>query len=87
MKDKVIVGLLAGVVFPPIVVYLLISSVSQDLLTYSQTYLENVCLLAIGLNAGLMWVVLNYFKKDRIGRGILIANFAYVIAFVIYFYT
>lgn len=87
MKDNLIVGLIAGVIFPPIIVKTLIMSVNEDLLTFSQTYLENVCLLAIGLNAGLMWVVLNTFKKDKIGRGILLANFGYVIAYVIYFYS
>jgi hypothetical protein len=87
VKDNLIVGLIAGAIFPPIVVKTLIMSVNEDLLTFSQTYLENVCLLAIGLNAGLMWVVLNTFKKDKTGRGILLANFGYVIAYVIYFYT
>jgi|TARA_B110000908_G_C9943091_1_gene309117 hypothetical protein len=87
VKDNLIIGLIAGVIFPLIVVETLIMSVNEDLLTFSQTYLENVCLLAIGLNAGLMWVVLNTFKKDKIGRGILLSNFGYVIAYVIYFYT
>ena len=86
MKDNIVIGLIAGAIFPPIVVNILIESVNEDLLTFSQTYFENVCLLAIGLNAGLMWVVLTTFKKDRIGRGILLSNFGYVIAFVIYFY-
>ncbi len=87
MKDNLIVGLLIGAIFPPIVVKILIESVNEDLLTFSATYLENVCLLAIGLNAGMMWVTLNTFKKDRMGRGILLSNFGYVIAFVIYFYS
>lgn len=79
--------MLAGAVLPPIVVYVLTNTVHEDLVKYSQTYLENVCLLAIGLNAGLMWAVLNWLKKDQMGRGVLLANFGYVIAFIIYFYS
>ncbi len=87
MKDNLLIGLVAGAILPPVVFTILTESVSEDLLTYSGTYLENVCLLAIGLNAGFMWVTLNTFKKDQIGRGILLSNFAYVIAFIIYFYS
>ena len=31
-------------------------------------------------------IILNKFKMDKIGRGVLLANFGYVIAFVGYFY-
>ncbi len=87
MKDNMLVGMIIGAIFPPLVVLALIESVNEDLVNYSQSYLENVSLLAIGLNAGLMWVTLNTFKKDQTGRGILLANFGYVIAFILYFYS
>jgi hypothetical protein len=87
IEDKIWIGLIIGIIFPPVVVYLLAISVHSDLFTYSESYLENISLMAIGLNAGLMWLVLNKLKKDNIGRGILLTTFAYVIAFVIYFYT
>lgn len=80
-------GMLIGAIFPPLVVLALVESVQEELVKFSPTYMENVCLLAIGLNAGLMWVTLNTFKKDQLGRGILLSNFGYVIAFIIYFYT
>jgi chromate transport protein ChrA len=86
-EDQTWIGLLVGLVFPPVVVYLLAISVHADHFVYSESYFENISLMAIGLNAGLMWLVLNKLKKDRIGRGILLTTFAYVIAFVIYFYT
>lgn len=84
--DNLILGILLGAVIPPAVVELFLMTTQEELLKYSDTYFENVCLLAIGLNAGVMWLVLNKFKMDKMGRGILLANFAYVIAFVAYFY-
>jgi hypothetical protein len=84
--DKLIYGILIGAIFPPVVVKLFLMTTQEDLLKFSDTYFENVCLLAIGLNAGIMWLVLNKFKMDKMGRGVLLANFAYVIAFVAYFY-
>ncbi|MGB0391671.1 MAG: hypothetical protein ACPGD5_08885 [Salibacteraceae bacterium] len=85
--DNLIAGLLVGGAFPPLLVKIFLMTTNEELLEYSATYFENVCLFAIGLNGGLMWIVLNKGKMDKMGRGILIANFAYVIAFVIYFYT
>lgn len=87
IDDNMWVGIAAGLVLPPVVVYLLAISVHSDLFSYSESYLENICLMGIGLNAGMMWLVLNKLKRDKTGRGILLSTFAYVIAFVIYFYT
>ena len=86
INDNLFLGLFLGLIIPPIVVYLLAISVNQELFDYSSTYFENICLMGIGINAGVMWLVLNKLKKDKIGRGILIVNFAYVIAFITYFY-
>jgi hypothetical protein len=85
--DNLILGFLVGGIFPPAVVQILLWTSNPELVEQSPTYLENICLLAIGLNGGLMWLILNKGKMDRMGRGILLANFVYVIAFVIYFYT
>ncbi|UTW61454.1 hypothetical protein KFE98_15765 [bacterium SCSIO 12741] len=87
IKDHILLGIILGLIIPPAVVYALIAFADPDLVEYSPTYLENVCLLAIGLNAGVMLLVLNRLKMDLTGRGILLANFAYVIAFVAYFYA
>lgn len=84
--DNLFLGILIGAIFPPVVVKIFLMTTEEELLTYSASYFENVCLLAIGLNAGIMWLVLNKFKMDKIGRGVLLANFGYVIAFVGYFY-
>tara|TARA_B100000508_G_scaffold139333_1_gene137108 strand:- start:9137 stop:9409 length:273 start_codon:yes stop_codon:yes gene_type:complete len=84
--NNLLAGLVVGGIIPPAVVKTLLMTTDEDLLNYSDTYFENVCLLAIGLNAGVMWLVLNKAKMDKMGRGILLANFAYVIAFVAYFY-
>lgn len=85
--DNLASGLIVGGVFPPLLVKIFLMTTNAELLKYSATYFENICLFAIGLNGGVMWIVLNKGKMDKMGRGILIANFAYVIAFVIYFYT
>lgn len=87
VKDSLFLGIIIGLTVPPLVFYALTATVNQDLITYSQTYLENVSLFAIGVNAGVMWLLLSLAKKDQLGRGVLLANFGYVIAFVIYFYT
>lgn len=87
IKDSVWIGIPVGLIIPPVVVYLLAISVNQELFEFSDSYLENICLMGIGVNAGVMWLVLNKLKKDLIGRGILVSNFAYVITFIIYFYT
>lgn len=84
--DNIILGAIIGGIVPPAIVQLFLMTTQEELLKYSETYFENVCLLAIGLNAGVMWLVLSKFKMDKMGRGILLANFAYVIAFVAYFY-
>tara|TARA_B110000285_G_C15105857_1_gene607902 strand:- start:1889 stop:2170 length:282 start_codon:yes stop_codon:yes gene_type:complete len=84
--DNLFLGILIGAIFPPVVVKIFLMTTEEELLTYSASYFENVCLFAIGLNAGIMWLVLNKFKMDKMGRGVLLANFGYVIAFVGYFY-
>jgi hypothetical protein len=85
--DNMILGFVVGGIVPPAIVKIFMLTSNPDLIEQSPTYFENICLLSIGLNGGLMWVVLNQGKMDKLGRGILLANFAYVIAFVIYFYT
>lgn len=85
--DNLILGFLLGAVIPPAIVKLMLMTTQEELVEFSSTYFENVCLLAIGLNGGVMWLILNKGKMDKAGRGVLLANFAYVIAFVIYFYT
>lgn len=87
LRDSLLLGLFVGLIIPPAVVYLLAISVNQELFEFSNTYFENICLMGIGVNAGVMWLVLNKLKKDQIGRGILISNFGYVIAFIFYFYS
>lgn len=85
--DNIILGLLVGGIIPPALVRLFTLFSEEDLVKYSPTYFENICLLSIALNGGVMWLILNKAQMDKMGRGILLANFGYVIAFIIYFYT
>ena len=81
-----ILGLVVGFLFPLLPMFFLLGTVEPDLITYSTSYLENATLFCIFLNAALMMVTFTGLEKDKTGKGLLWANFTYIIIYVGYFY-
>lgn len=84
-KDHLITGLILGLIVPPLLFFAVYYPNKQSYLT--KAFYENLALFSIFFNGLVMWIVMNGFKWDKTGRGILLVNLAYALAFVVYFYV
>jgi len=87
IPDNLWFGLVVGFLFPFLPFYFLLGTVDPDLVKYSKSYLENVALLCIFINAALMMGAFTGMEKDKTGKGLLTATFIYVVIYMIYFYV
>ncbi|HAS36215.1 MAG TPA: hypothetical protein DCS15_06990 [Flavobacteriales bacterium] len=86
-KDHLITGLVLGLLVPPLV-FLIVYLPNETKGNYlTNAFFENLALMSIFFNGLAMWIVMNGFKLDKTGRGILLVNLMYALLFVIYFYA
>ncbi len=86
MRDTIWMGLLIGFITPPAVFAMVYVPGYLAGRYFTPNFYETMSLFCIGVNALLMWIVMNRYEKDRLGRGILLINLAYALAFTIVFY-
>jgi len=86
IPDKIWIGILTGLLFPPLLFTMVYYPIWAQGKFFTAQFYENMALFCIGANALLMWVLMNRFRLDQIGKGVLVINLAYCIAFVMFFY-
>jgi hypothetical protein len=84
--DKILTGVLIGLLFPPLLFGMVYYPIWVQGKFFTVQFYESMSLFCIGANALLMWIMMNRFKFDNTGKGILVINLAYCIAFVAFFY-
>lgn len=87
IPDKLWIGLVIGLLFPPAIFAAVYYPIWVQGKFFTFQFYESMSLFCIGANALVMWIAMNKYKLDQIGKGILLINIAYCIAFVLYFYS
>lgn len=87
LPDKIWLGVIFGLLFPPLIFTAVYYPIWAQGKFFTLQFYENMALFCIGANALLMWILMNKFKLDQVGKGVLVINLAYCVAFVLYFYS
>ena len=86
LKDKVLNGLLIGVLLPIILYFSVFGSVYLMGKRLDTGFNENFQLLLIGINAVVIKLLFDK-KKDKIGKGVFIITFALAFVYLIIYYA
>ncbi len=83
LKDHILLGVFIGVVVP-LVFYALLQTILETILSENPLRESTMQVIALFVNFPLFRNLLTKYKKDRLGRGMLLSTFVLAIWYIIH---
>lgn len=83
LKDHILLGVFIGV-FVPLVSYALLQTILETILSENPLRESTMQVIALFVNFPLFRNLLTKYKKDRLGRGMLLSTFVLAIWYIIH---